>query len=283
MVDGQVSAGLAAAAFAAVCFDGAVILQATEAQAVEVAHGLRLSLLRRLAERPRWVLGSVIGLLGWPLQLLALSMAPLTVVQPMLAVGLIVLLVGGARVLHEHVGLRQWAAAVAVIAGVVLLALAGPPHTDALPGTYALAAVLVVLGAVVAWPFVAARDDTAAWSLILAAGCAFALSAVTSKLVTAELARSRLLPALAWAAATAVFAGVGFLTDMTALQRVEATRAAPPMFVLEMALPVALAPLLFDERWSATAGGGVVVALGLTLVLLGGAVLGAARPPLLTA
>jgi drug/metabolite transporter (DMT)-like permease len=279
MVDGQVPVGMAAAALAAVCFDGAVILQAREAQAVDAVHALKVSMLRRLATRPRWVLGSALGVLGWPLQLLALSLAPITVVQPMLALGLIVLLLGGARALHERVGQREWRAAGAVIAGVVLLALAGPAHTDAVPGPYATAAVLLALGAVVAWPYVAGRRASGAWSLILGAGCAFALSTITSKLLTVELARGRLLPALAWAAATAVFAGVGFLTDMTAMQRVEATRVAPPMFVLETALPVALAPLLFDERWSGTLGGGVVVVMGLALVLVGGGLLGARRLP----
>jgi hypothetical protein len=40
---------------------------------------------------------------------------------------------------------------------------------------------------------------------------------------------------------------------------------------------VALAPLLFGESWADTTGGGAVVALGLLLVLAGGAALGASR------
>jgi drug/metabolite transporter (DMT)-like permease len=64
---------------------------------------------------------------------------------------------------------------------------------------------------------------------------------------------------------------------MTAMQRFAATRVAPPMFVLETALPVALAPLLFGERWSHTAGGGAVLTAGLVLVLAGGVILGRTR------
>ena len=59
MIDAQVLAGMAAAAGAAVCFDGAVILQAQEARRFEPEHALRPSLLVRLARRPRWVVGTV--------------------------------------------------------------------------------------------------------------------------------------------------------------------------------------------------------------------------------
>ena len=77
--------------------------------------------------------------------------------------------------------------------------------------------------------------------------------------------------AVAFGAATAAAAGLGFLLDMSALQRFDATRAAPPMFVLETAIPVLLAPWLFGEHW------GAFVGVGLVLVLGGGAMLGASR------
>ena len=45
---------------------------------------LLLPLIGFLLKRPRWVAGTVLGILGWPLQLLALSFAPLVIVQPAL-------------------------------------------------------------------------------------------------------------------------------------------------------------------------------------------------------
>lgn len=264
---------MAAAAAAAACFDGAVILQAREARAIDTAHALRLSLLRRLARRRRWVLGTAIALLGWPLQLLALSLAPVTVVQPMLAVGLLLLLAAGSRVLEERIGPWQWSGAGSVVAGVVLLAAAAPEHTEAAPAFTAMTATAAALAVLMAGPFLLGRARSGAWTLIVAAGAAFALSALTSKLLTVELARGRPLAALGWALATALCAGLGFLTDMTALQRFAATRVAPPMFALETALPVMLSPLLFHERWGATAGSGALVVAGFVLVLWGGGVL----------
>jgi drug/metabolite transporter (DMT)-like permease len=270
-------AGVAAGALAAACFDGAVVLQAREARMVDAAHGLRLSLLTRLARRPGWLVGTAVGVAGWPLQLLAFSLAPVTVVQPTLAVGLVLLLAAGHRMLGEHVGRREWLAAGAVIAGVVVLAAGPPAHTHGRPSIAAAIACGAALGCVVALPFLRGRERAGAWTLIAAAGSAFALAALTSKMLTIELAAGRPLAALAWAAATAACSAVGFLVDMTALQGFEATRVAPPMFVVETALPVALAPVLFGERWSTAGGGTAAVLAGRALTLAGGAALGRSR------
>src|SRR5690242_10786920 len=153
MIDAQVLAGMAAAAGAAVCFDGAVILQAQEARRVEPEHALHLSLLVRLARRPRWVAGTVIAVAGWPLQLLAYALAPVTVVQPCLALGLVLLLAAGSRALGEPIGPRQWAAAGAVVAGVVALGLSGVGHTERLPDAAGITIAVVALVLTAASPF----------------------------------------------------------------------------------------------------------------------------------
>jgi drug/metabolite transporter (DMT)-like permease len=277
MVDAPVLAGMAAAGAAAACFDGAVILQAYEARQVEAVHALRLSLLARLARRRRWLLGTAIAIAGWPLQLVAYALAPVTVVQPCLSLGLLLLLAAGSRALGEPIGAREWAGAGAVIAGVVALALAGVGHTEQLPDPVGAGIACGALALVAASPFALGPERRSAWPLIVAAGAAFSLTAVGGKLVTLELEHGRPLGALGWALLVGAAAGAGFLIDMTAMQRFEATRVAPPMFVLETAVPVALAPLLFGESWSGTAGGGAVVVLGLLLVLGGGAALGASR------
>jgi drug/metabolite transporter (DMT)-like permease len=271
-------AGVVAAAGAAVCFDGSVLLQAREARATDPGHGLRPSLLVVLARRRRWLAGVGLAVAGWPLQLLALSLAPLTVVQPTLAAGLVLLLAAAARILHEHVGRREWTAAAAVIVGVGILAVCAPAHTESRPGLTAALLCGGVLALIVALTFLLGQARASAWTLIASAGAAFALSALTSKLLTVELAAGRPLAALGWAAGTALFGAVGFLVDTTAMQRFDATRVAPAMFVLETAIPVALAPLLFHERWSTAPGGAATVAAGLALTLLGGAALGASRP-----
>jgi drug/metabolite transporter (DMT)-like permease len=277
MVDAQVLAGMAAAASAAACFDGAVILQAYEARRVEPVHALGISLLARLVRRPRWLVGTAIAVAGWPLQLVAFALAPVTVVQPCLGLGMLLLLVAGSRALHEPVGRRQWAAAAAVVAGVAALGVSGLGHTDRMPEATGLGIAVGALALAALAPFLIGRARLTAWALMGAGGAAFALTALASKLITIELAHDRPLSALAWALTVAGAGGAGLVIDMTALQRFEATRVAPPMFALETGLPVALAPLLFDERWGTTPGGGALVVAGLLLVLAGGAQLGSSR------
>src|SRR5437016_6288996 len=87
MIHGDDLAGLAAACAAAACFDGAIAFQALEARDIPTEGGMRLSMLARLIRRPRWALATGMAILGWPFQLLALSLAPLPLVQPTLWVG----------------------------------------------------------------------------------------------------------------------------------------------------------------------------------------------------
>lgn len=276
-MDGGALLGVAAAAAAAACFDGAVILQAREAREVPHEHGLRLSLLARLVRRPLWLAGTALAVLGWPLQLAALLLAPVTVVMPTLAFGMVLLLGAGHFVLHEPVGRREWLAAAAVIAGVAALSVTAPEHTDHVRSATAALIPVAALAALSLLPLLRRRHSPGGWLLIAGAGAAFSLSALGSKLVTVELAAGRWWPVLLFAALTAAAAGVGFLTDMTALQRMPATRAAPAIFVLESVIAVALAPIMFGEDWGSTPGGGLVLGVAMVVTLAGGAVLGGSR------
>jgi len=277
VIDAQAAAGVGAAAVAAVCFNAAVVLYAIESRSVSTEHGLRLSLVKQLARRRRWSAAIALDALGWPFQLLALSLVPLTVVQPTLAVGLLLLLAVGRRRLAEPVGPVEIAAVVAVVAGVAGLAAFAPEHKVADPSPPALAAVLAVLLLVTVVPYVVPRRSAGAVAMILGAGAAFTATAITSKLVTDRLAESEWLAALAWAAGTAVIAGAGLLSETSALQRFEATRVSPAVFVIQTVAPVIAAPVLIGEDWSATPGGGAALAAALVLTCSGGLLLARAR------
>jgi drug/metabolite transporter (DMT)-like permease len=277
VIDAQSAAGIGAAAVAAVCFNAAVVLYAIESRSVPPEYGLRLSLVRQLARRRRWLAAVALDALGWPFQLLALSLAPLTVVQPTLAVGLLLLLAVGRRGLGEPVSRVEWAAVVAVVVGVAGLAAFAPKHTVSHPSPTALAAVLGVLLLVTAAPYLLPRRRVGAGTMILAAGSAFSATAITSKLVTDRLADGQWQGALAWAVGTAVVAAAGLLSETSALQRFEATRVSPAVFVLQTVAPVIAAPILIGEKWSATPGGGTALAAALVVTCSGGLVLARAR------
>jgi len=271
---GGLALGVLAASIAAFCYDGAVALQATEVRNVDADLGLRPSLLGRLIRRPRWLAATALGALGWPFQLVALSLAPLTVVQPTLAVGLILLLFLGHRWLHEPVGRVEIVGTAAIILGVAGLALAAPAHSDSHGAAWKIALVCGLLGLLMILPYVVGAARASGPMLVISAGSAYSLAAITSKFITDELARGTVKGVVLWTAATAATGVVGILSEMTGLQRLGATQVAAPVFVVQAVVPVLAAPLLAGERWSATPGGGSLLLISLAAVAFGSSVLG---------
>src|SRR3954452_10062428 len=118
--------GVALACLASCLFNAAIAVQELEARKVSQKHGLRLSLLRRLIRRPRWLGGTALAVLALPLQTVALLFAPLTVVQPCDAAGLLLLLYLGTRILGARVRPREWLAGAAIVPAIVVRTLAAP-------------------------------------------------------------------------------------------------------------------------------------------------------------
>jgi hypothetical protein len=271
MSAGGVAGGVALAAAAAACFDGAVALQAVEARAVG-DRGVGAGLLRSLARRPRWLAATGLAIAGWPLQVAALSVAPLTVVQPALALGLVVLLLLGHRVLGEPVRGRDLAAVAALAAGLALLAAFAPRAGHVHAGPVATALVLGGLGLIAFVPWLVGTRLPGV-TLVIAAGCAYAASGFTTALLADALAAGTLAAALGWALASAVAAGAGQVDEMAALQHVGAARVAAGAFAIQTVVPVAGAPLIAGEHWHRP----LPIVAGLVLVAGASLALGAAR------
>jgi len=277
-VSAHLVVGIAAATAAAGCYETAYVLQALEARRMPVAHSLRPALIGALARRPLWVTAIALAVVGWPFQLLALSRAPITVVQPTLALGLLLLVALAARVLGERIGRRELAGVAAIVAGVAGIALAAPPHSAHHAGPATLLPVLLALAALAASPYLlraAGRNPGAL--LVLGAGAGDAWAGFAAKLVTDALAGGHWLAAAGWGTAAAVAVGAGLLSEMTALAHYAATRVGPVVLVMQIAVPVALAPLVGGERWGGTPLGGGVLVASLAVVAAGAAVLGSSR------
>jgi len=149
--------GLLVASSAAALYAVGIALQAHEARSVPVLHSLRPSLLRQLAARRLWVLGALLGLVAWLVQAAALLFTPVTIVQPALAVGLIVLMIIGVTRLGEHVGRQEVLGVLAVVAGISGLAVAAPPHHATHAGGATLAITMTALGAAAFAPYIVTR------------------------------------------------------------------------------------------------------------------------------
>ncbi len=270
---GPGAAGIALALGAAAAFEGSYVLQALEARRAAPADRPHLRLLSRLVRRPVWTIAIGLSGLAFALQVLALRDAPLSVVQPVLALGLVALLGLSRAVLGERVGRRELSGAAGVIGGVVVLVLAAPRRTgDA--SALGLAAAGIALAAVLVAPFV--RRSNAPRRLVAAATAGDALAALAVNEVARELT-ARPPAAAAWAALAAGAGLLALTAETTALQRSPATVVAPVVLAGQVAIPVALAPLVAGESWAATPGGGVLVGAGLAVVVAAVAVL--ARSP----
>ncbi len=271
--------GLVAALGSAFCYSVGVTMQAREAREAPESESLRLTLLRRLVKRRRWILGTLAVVSGWALQALALGLAPLGVVQPALALGLVVLLVVGARVGDDAVGTREAVSVAAIVTGVVGLALAAPKgadegHADPL----AVGATLTVLAAVVLVPY-ALKGPTRKrpYLVIFSAGLAYAWSALSTKFMGDAVFGGAWLITLMWLAATATAALLGLVSEMTALQERSAIRVFPGILVIQIVAAVVLGPLLGGERWSSEPLRLVALAASLAVVVVGTVLLASAR------
>ena len=262
--------GIICAIGASALYNTSIALQALEARDVGGEHALRASLIGRLIKNPRWLLATFIGLLGWPLEIAALLMAPLTVVQPCLASGLVLLLWLGVRRLGERPGRREYGAVAAIVVGVAGIAWAAPDRTTGSAGTGPIAIALALVAIPILAPYALRGRASAAGTLaVVAAGFGYAWTAIASKLLTDQLSDGSILVAAIWLATAAASEGLALLSEMSALGRRPATRVAPLMFAVQVVVPVVLAPLIFEESWSGTPGGGVGLVLAILFILAG--------------
>jgi len=274
--------GILAAAGASTFYSLGIALQAMDAKQAPREEHLRLALAWGLVRSRRWLFGTGLSILGFPLQVIALMLAPLAVVQPALAAGLLVLMVAGEHLLNERPGRYEYFAVLAIVLGVVGAGLCAPRNTTAVTDVMTTTIVLVSLGAAALVPYVLRVFGHPRSELTMfCAGCGFAWSGLATKLAADDLKVGSIGLALIWAAATAAASGVGTLSEMSALQSRPAIQVAPVVFVTQTAIPVGLAPLLFGEHFDATPLDGWPLIGSLALLVLGAGLL--ARSPLLLA
>ena len=208
--------------------------------------------LRLLFHHPRWLTGFLVGVGGWALYVVALALAPLSLVQAVSAggIGLLALLVSRAN--ETRLGGRERLGVTTAVVGLGLLALSlgsGSAHGSVgspglviawLLGSAAVAAALAGPGA----PFLAGGAG-----LGLAAGTLYAAGDVATKAALPGGGR------LVLVAAVLASHGLAFVAFQLSLQRGTALASAGLSTLCTNALPIAAGMTVFREGVPAGAFG----------------------------
>jgi drug/metabolite transporter (DMT)-like permease len=83
--------------------------------------------------------------------------------------------------------------------------------------------------------------------------------------------------AVGWGALGAACGGAALTAEMSALQRLRATRVAPVVVAFQVLVPVATGLAFLGESWTGTPGGGALLGAAVAAVVAGAAVLSATR------
>jgi drug/metabolite transporter (DMT)-like permease len=220
-----------------------------------------VGLVRTVRESPRWLAGFVAMLGGLALQLLAYTLAPLPLVQPVLAAGVVALVLISRWVLGERLGRRESASAALVLVALVAIAVSSEASDEVarsvLVGQFvaAVAPVFVVAG-IVAWAGRRhiLRDYRGLALLGAAAGLLYGVSALAEKAVATQIVQSgvvsgglgSLATAYPWLFVAAVAGGLVVL--QVGLQRHLASLVVPLTNVIGGAFVLAAAAPVFGER-----------------------------------
>jgi drug/metabolite transporter (DMT)-like permease len=185
----EIGIGLAAAV--ALMTNLAALLKHRGCQQTQPVHlGRPLATLRGLARSPWFVAGWALAAIAWLAHVAALSLAPISLVQTVLAAGAVTLAILSQRLFGDPVGRRQWLALGIGAAGLVIL-VATLPHFRGSGSDFSLAAILsfegglVLLAAGIALGHRAERlaERRGVMRAILA-GLLFALAGIAIKAIT---------------------------------------------------------------------------------------------------
>lgn len=267
---------------AAVCFGTASVLQHYGANRVRRRSPLHPGLLADVVRQPWWLLGITIEVVAVGLHMLAVNVGPLSVVQPLLTVGLVIALLLQ-MLLGQPIPRRSLLGAVLTVGGLaVFLALrpATEPARSLPPAAWWPGLLVAALAAVMLAFALVRRGRQRALGLGAAAGICFALSAAVVK-TWGPLLEAGGVGALAvsWQCWTALGCGlVGALVSQAAFQ---AGALGPPlaaMMVVDPLVGVSLGVAVYGEAFS-TGALAVLQISGLTLTLVGIGLLASVSDP----
>jgi drug/metabolite transporter (DMT)-like permease len=263
-------AGIGAASAAALLLNSSYLVQHAALSTAPVIRISRpLATVRALVRSRRWMIGALLGYCGLALNTLALGLAPLSLVQSVVAAGLVVVALGAAWARRRRPGTRELLAIGLVVLGLAALGIgAGAKRAGAPPAMTLLA--FEAIAALVAWA-IARRgggDRGVAHRLGLAAGILYGATNVALAALLASGGATALI-AVAVVAGAAVTGG-GFFAFQRGLQSGPATGVVTLMTAGTNVVAILGGLLVMGEPLGATPGLAVLHAGAFGVVVLAG-------------
>jgi multidrug transporter EmrE-like cation transporter len=196
---------------------------ACETARVDVRHPLRTA--RSLFSSKWFAIGMIVATGAWVFHVAALALAPMSVVQVVLAGGVVMIAVMADRLFGFTVGRRQWIGLALTATGLVLLAVTFP-HTSGAHSTFSTSAMIAfeaglfgVGGLLIMGPRAGAPDHHHGAMLGAAAGILFGVSDIAIKALTGIVGDAGVLGLISpWMAVTVVASIAAFYASARGLQ-----------------------------------------------------------------
>ena len=230
--------------------------------------------------RSRWfAIGWLVAVVAWIFHVLALALAPISIVQVVLASGLVLLAVMADRLFGFTVGKRQWAGLVAMATGLGLITVTQPAvhgsHSSfSVPAMVAFEGVLLGVGAllIVGPRIVGSRAKGSGLALGAAAGVLFGVSDVALKALTGLADADGLLGVVSpWALVAVLASVVSFYASARALQDGDAVEVIAITGTAANIVAIAGGIIVFGDPVPSDTAGIVLQAVGLLLIVVAAA------------
>lgn len=280
--------GIALAAFSTICNNSGMVIEKLAIRRMPLLHARRgIEMIRTLFQAPLWILGFICLASGLVTQVLALTLAPISLVQAVSACGIVLLLVLSHIALGDRLGRFEYLGMGAVLIALVFLGLSVSPHADraASSGSFSTLALAAVPAVAASFCFFLAAERThgprARRSRLraplfgLSSGLLYGVASLGVKSVSTILERRGVVagaphilasPALYLLIASAV---LGFLIFQTALQRCRASILVPVNNVTGSGFFIVVGSDVFHEHLPSATGPLVFRLLAFAAIIVG--------------
>ena len=244
---------------------------AVESPEVEMRRPIRTSLA--LFRSPWYTLGILVAMAGWGFHVGALALAPISLVQSVIAGGLVLLTVTADRLFAHEVSRREWVGVGLAALGLAFLAATLEGTGNEAHSDYETVRIVIYLfvvsGAAVAIAMLARDNPREGVMLGASAGLFWAASDTSIKALSGELGDVGAAAILFSPLALVIILGsaIGLVVSARSLQIGKAVPVIALTSVAANALTIAAGPLVFEEPFPDSPLGVVVRVSAFVLVI----------------